>query len=79
MEGPDVDADAPPGDGEAERLRDLIQSRFGGRVRDFQVLARGGCLVLQGRVGSYYLKQMVQEAVIGATASRVVANEIVVG
>jgi len=42
------------------------------------VVARGGDLVLQGRVASYYLKQLVQEAVVGATASRIVANEIAV-
>lgn len=68
----------PPDDADADRLRQLVQARFGSRVRDFRVSARGGGLVLHGRVGSYHLKQLVQEAVIGATAARVVANEIAV-
>lgn len=76
--GPDVDAPTPD-DAEADRLRQLVQARFGSRVRDFRISARGAGLVLHGRVGSYHLKQLVQEVVVGATAARVVANEIVVG
>jgi hypothetical protein len=63
---------------EPERLRRLVEARFGSRVRDFRVATRAGGLVLRGRVASYHAKQLVQEEVIGATASRVVANEIVV-
>lgn len=68
----------PPADDEADRLRQLVRARFGSRVRDFRVVARGDGLVLRGRVASYHLKQSVQEAVIRATAARVVANEIAV-
>jgi len=42
------------------------------------VLVRSGGFVLQGRTGSFDLKQMVQETVVGATAFQVVANEIAV-
>ncbi|MBX9584509.1 MAG: hypothetical protein K2X87_29765 [Gemmataceae bacterium] len=73
-----MDAQEPPGDDEAERLRQLVLTRFGSRIRDFRVLARGAGLVLQGRAGTFYLKQMVQETVARATALRVVANEIAV-
>ncbi len=76
--GPDVDAQEPPGEDEAERLRQLVLARFGGRVWDFRVLVRGGGLVLQGRTGNFHLKQMVQETVVGATALRLVGNEITV-
>ena len=68
----------PPADDEAERLRQLVVARFGRRVRDFRVAVRDGGLVLQGKVGSFHLKQMVQEAVFGAATLRVAVNEIVV-
>jgi hypothetical protein len=73
-----VDAQTLSGNDEADRLRQLVQAQFRGRVRDFCVLARDGGLVLQGRVASYHLKQSVQEAVIGATTACVLANEIMV-
>ena len=73
-----MDVQTPTRDEEAERLRQLISARFGGRVRDILVVVRGGGFALQGRTCSFHLKQMVQETVIAATASRVVANEIAV-
>ena len=73
-----MDVQTPTGDEEAERLRQLISALFGSRVREFLVLVRGGGLVLQGKAGSFYLKQMVQETALKATAFRVVANEIAV-
>ena len=73
-----MDARTEFADDEAERLRQLVLARFGCRVRDFRVLVRGGGLVLQGKVETYFLKQMVQEAVFRATASRIVTNEVVV-
>lgn len=74
-----MDAEVPPGGDEVEWLRELVATQFGRRVRDLRVLAHGEGLVLRGRVASYHLKQLVQEAVIRATESRVVANEIAVG
>ena len=71
-----MDAQTPPSDDEAERLQQLIQVRFGGRVREFLVQVRGGGLVLQGKAGSFHVKQMVQETVIAATTFRVAANAI---
>jgi len=76
--GSDVDVQTLPGDEEVERLRQLISARFGGQVRDFMVLVRSSGFVLQGRTGSFDLKQMVGDAVVGATAFQVVANEIAV-
>ena len=73
-----MDVQTLPGDEEVERLRQLISARFGGRVRDFMVLVRSSGFVLQGRTGSFDLKQMVGDAVVGATAFQVVANEIAV-
>ena len=73
-----MDVQTLTGDEEAERLRQLISARFGGRVRGFLVLVCCGGFVLKGRTGKFHLKQMVQETVIAATTFRVVANEIAV-
>jgi len=73
-----VDVKTPTEGEEAEQLRQLISARFGGRVRDFMVLVRGGGFTLQGRTYNFHLKQMIQETVIAATALRVVVNEIAV-
>jgi len=71
-----VDAPTTPSDDEADRLQQLTQVRFAGRVRELLSEGPGGGLVLQGKAGSYYLKQMVQETAVGATALRLAANEI---
>lgn len=73
-----MDSHSQPDVDEANRLRRVVLARFGNRVRDFRVLVRANGLVLQGKVGSFHLKQMIQEAVIGATALRLVANEVAV-
>lgn len=73
-----MDQQPPPEDDEAERLRQLVQSRFGGRVRDFRVTVRRGVFVLRGRTGSSHLKQLIRETVVGATTLRPATNEIAV-
>lgn len=72
------DRTQPDDDDEAGRLRQLVQSRFGSRVRDFRVFVRRGVFVLQGRTCSYHLKQLIQETVVGATTLRLATNEIAV-
>ena len=68
----------PLGGGEAERIRQLVVARFGGRVRDYRVLVSGNGLVVQGRVVSFYPKQFIQETVVRATPFLVVSNDVVV-
>jgi hypothetical protein len=75
---PNVDAQAQPADDEADRVRQLVLARFGGRVREFRVLIRGGGLVHHGKVETYFLKQMVQETVFVATSLCKVVNNIMV-
>jgi osmotically-inducible protein OsmY len=55
-----------------------IQSQLNGRVYDFQMLVRGGGLVLRGRCRTYYAKQIAQHTVMKTTRLPIVANEIVV-
>ena len=45
-------------------------------LHDLEVTAAGDCIVLSGRVGSYYYKQLAQEAVISVAGHREVVNNI---
>jgi len=65
----------PPGD-RTERLRQLVLTRFGDRIRESSVRLRDAGLVLAGKCGSFHVKQMVQETVAAASDRRIVANEI---
>jgi hypothetical protein len=62
--------------GEAGSLEAALQSRLGGRLRDLRVRVRGPVLVLQGRVASYYEKQLALQAAFEATGHPSLANEI---
>jgi osmotically-inducible protein OsmY len=45
-------------------------------LHNLQVSAEGDTIVLMGRVGSYYYKQLAQEAVISVAAGREIVNQI---
>ena len=45
-------------------------------LHDLEVTAAGDVIVLTGRVGSYYYKQLAQEAVISVAGQREVVNNI---
>jgi osmotically-inducible protein OsmY len=45
-------------------------------LHDLDVTATGDCIILSGRVGSYYYKQLAQEAVISVAGQREVVNNI---
>ncbi len=58
-------------DGRAERGRQLavairqrIESRLGGRVRDLAVRVTGNRIILEGRCATYYTKQLAQHAAL---------------
>jgi anti-sigma B factor antagonist len=61
---------------EIGQLETHVQSRLHGRVRHFRLVARGCGLVLTGRAGTYYGKQLAQHAVMEATSLPILANEI---
>jgi hypothetical protein len=61
---------------EIGQLETHVQARLHGRVRHFRLVARGCGLILTGRAGTYYAKQLAQHAVMEATSLPILANEI---
>ncbi len=57
-------------------IEERIQRRVPGRVQGLQIELRDACLVLRGRVVSFYAKQLVQEVAMEMTRLQVRANEI---
>ena len=53
----------------------LRQSRISA-LHDLEVTAFGNRVILSGKVGSYYFKQLAQEAVIAVAGNREVVNNI---
>ncbi len=45
-------------------------------LHNLEVAAEGDTIVLMGRVGSYYYKQLAQEAVISVAHGREIVNQI---
>ena len=58
-----------------DRLTEYLRAQLSGRVRDLRLSAQGDVLVLRGRAGSYYAKQLAQELIRRATAVLLI-NEI---
>jgi hypothetical protein len=72
-------------DGRAERGRQLavairqrIESRLGGRVRDLAVRVNGNRIILDGRCATYYTKQLAQHAALGVLEDELLENNIAV-
>jgi hypothetical protein len=61
---------------EIAQLETHVQSRLNGRVRHLRLVVRGCGLVLTGRAGTYYGKQLAQHAVMEATSLPILANDI---
>lgn len=59
-------------------IRQRIESRIGGRVRDLAVRVSGNTIVLEGRCSTYYSKQLAQHAVLGVIEDENLENDIVV-
>ncbi len=53
-----------------------VEERLGRRVRDFQLKFEHPGLVLHGRCGTYYVKQLVQHAVLEIASLPIAANRI---
>ena len=60
---------------ELDRLTNYLRAQLSGRVRDLHVSARGDVVVLHGRTGSHYSKQLAQDLLRKLTAVWLV-NEI---
>lgn len=59
-----------------DELENYIRKRIGLSVRHFHLKPAGEGLILCGRTQSYYVKQLVQEAVMQRTTIPIISNEI---
>ncbi len=58
------------------RVSVLLQARLGRAVRHVEVFARGEGLVLQGRVATYYAKQLAQHLALDHCGAACIINDI---
>lgn len=59
-----------------QRLESLVSARAYGRVKGLRLERRDEGLVLHGRVRTYYIKQLAQQAILEAGGVPLLANEI---
>lgn len=59
-------------------IRQRIESRLVGRVRDLAVRFAGNTVVLEGKCSTYYSKQLAQHAALGVLEHEQLENAIVV-
>jgi hypothetical protein len=59
-----------------DQLEARLQHRLRGRVWALRLVVHDDGLVLQGRVPTFYAKQLAQHAVMEATLVPILANEI---
>jgi hypothetical protein len=62
----------------AVAIRQRIESRLGGRVRDLAICIRGNSVILEGRCATFYTKQLAQHAALGVLEDEQLDNAIVV-
>jgi hypothetical protein len=62
----------------AVAIRQRIESRLGGRIRDLAIRIQGRTIVLEGRCATFYTKQLAQHAALGVIEDERLENEIVV-
>lgn len=61
---------------EIERIGTQIRSQLSGRLRDFRLEIGDAGVILRGRSGTYYAKQLAQHAVMAACDLPILRNEI---
>jgi hypothetical protein len=59
-------------------IRQRIETRLAGRVRDLAVRIKGETIVLEGTCATYYTKQLAQHAALGVLEEEQLENAIVV-
>ncbi len=62
----------------AVAIRQRIESRLGGRIRDLAIRIRGNTVLLEGRCATFYTKQLAQHAALGVIEEEQLENAIVV-
>ena len=60
----------------AHRVTVRLQNRLGGQLRDLRVTIQSDGLILQGRVRTYYGKQLAQHVAMEESGQAIAANEI---
>ena len=60
----------------ASRIERLIRRRTNDKVRELRVEVRGDGIMLKGRCGTYYCKQLAQHAAMSLSTSGPVTNQI---
>jgi hypothetical protein len=60
-------------------IRQRIESRLPGRVRELSVRILGRTVVLEGQCATYYTKQLAQHAALGILEDEQLENAIAVG
>jgi hypothetical protein len=63
-------------DGLAHQVTARLHCRIGSQVRDLKIFSHPDGLILQGRVRTYYGKQLAQHLVMKISDLSIVANEI---
>ncbi|MBI1345702.1 hypothetical protein GC163_05375 [bacterium] len=63
----------------AEEVRQLVEMRTGGRIQELQVAVEGQRLIISGRTGTYYSKQLATHAALDVTQQLVIQNDVIVG
>jgi hypothetical protein len=61
-----------------KQIEEEVRRRLANRLDDFRLVVRDEGLILHGRAGSYYTKQLAQEAVREITKMPILANRITV-
>ena len=76
----DATAPRPAQSPEDRRLVERVERALGatghGALRNVAVSVNGGIVILGGRVSSYYLKQVAQEAVLAVAGSHQIWNSV---
>ena len=62
----------------AQRIRERIQLRLGGRIHELDVKVADKLVTLYGRCATYYTKQLAQHAALGVLEDEHLENSIVV-
>jgi hypothetical protein len=65
-----------PTAGQLRELETQIGIRLVGRIRNFRLSLRDGGMALEGRVQTYYAKQLAQHAVMESSDLPISVNEI---
>lgn len=62
-----------------QHIRNVVDSRTIGRIRNLQIELAGSRVVISGRASTYYSKQLATHAAIDAADQLLIQNDVIVG